>query len=192
MSCAQFHCCAINEVRMPGGWGCRKLLRKCPLSRQMVSLWSQGSAALSSLCASRPYPQGAAPWPWPCGVFMKAFLQLVEGGGHMGRSLEEKGVGFLFSLWLRHVGEHFCRILLIHNLFTLTPRRLPSVRVRIQGERHWSLRFRCGENHVFWIWLVLPAISELEGTILRGPNRMLYRWRHLGQERSTDFAEWHS
>ena len=30
--------------------------------------------------------------------FQKAFIQLVEGAGHMGRSSEEKGVGFLFSL----------------------------------------------------------------------------------------------
>ena len=139
---------------MPGGWGCRELLRKCLPSRQLVCLWSQGSAALSSLCASRPYPRGAAPWPWPCGVFMKAFLQLVEGGGHMGRSLEEKGVVFLFSLWLRHVGERFCRILLINNLFTLTPRRLDSLvselEFRARGTDPWgsaverTTSFGCG------------------------------------------------
>lgn len=77
---------------------------------------------VSSLCVSclcvPPRPHGAALWPWLCGDFMKTFLQLVEGGGHMGWSSEEIGVGFLFSLWLRHVGEHFCRILIINNLFT--------------------------------------------------------------------------
>lgn len=56
---------------------------------------------VSSLCAScpsvLPHPHGAALWPWLCGDFTKTFLQLVEGGGHMGWSSEEIGVGFLFS-----------------------------------------------------------------------------------------------
>lgn len=100
---------------------------------------------VSSLCAScpsiPPHPHGAALWPWLCGDFMKAFLQLVEGGGHMGWSSEEIGVGFLFSLWLRHVGEQFCRILLINNFFTPTPVRLPSVTVGIEGKRYLILMF---------------------------------------------------
>lgn len=79
VSCAQCHCCAINEVRMPRGGGCwRRLLRKCLLSGQISGVvlpWSRDSAALpflwvSSLCApARSSPLALALWGFHEGIF---------------------------------------------------------------------------------------------------------------------------
>lgn len=144
------HCCAIigTWIKNPQGLGRRGSettweLGKCLLWGKisgMVSSWDcrpccwSSCRQASSLWASCPHR--AALWPSLCGDFTKAFLQLVDGSGHMGWSSEEKGVGFLFSLWLRHVGEHFCGILSVNNLFTLTLASLPSVSLGVQGRRH--------------------------------------------------------
>ena len=99
MSCVQFHCCTVSEVSLPEVWSAKIGLG---------DVFCRGRALGRLLFCSEQVPCFLPPHPTPATRsspsalapqgFQKAFIQLGEGGGHMGQSSEEKGVGFLFSL----------------------------------------------------------------------------------------------
>lgn len=181
---AQFHCGTIIAWMKSEGLGARTSTRKYLLSQQISWIVLSDCSALllvllrPAACPSVSPQDRAALWPWLCGGFMRAFLQLVEGGGYVGWSSEKKGAGFLFSLWLRHVGEYFCGIFLINNLFTLTPEGVPGVGVRIQSKRLLTLEISSDKDQN---WQSLGCGWWAGRALPWGVHLPLCKWRHRGQ-----------